>query len=109
MIKMYSSGVVPFAGLYRVSHIDVKEFKDICDTYRPHIESYLGYENCVKFVNKVTGLDLIKNKKSDIMIKEGDIILVCKVRGRMSHLEKINLHPKDEDFELAKIEYLGAN
>lgn len=109
-LKLYSSCVVPFPGIYRVSHISKEDFREICEIYKKgnlKIESYIGYDSCIQFVNKIAGLDFLKNKEPNLTLSESDIILVCKVKGRMSFYEKTHLQPTESDFQFAKIEFLG--
>lgn len=108
MLKIYSSKVVPSPGVYRVSHVDLDEAREIIDTYRQTgIESYVGYDSTADFARRMLGIQIHKNKSSDPGLKVGDVILVIKIRGRMSFDEKIHLSPSDSDYEFAKIELLS--
>jgi len=98
--------MMPQDGYYQRTTITREEFKFEFLKYKDNFKSFVGYPNACRVVFEITGHKIPINR--DITeIKGGDVILVLKLRYRVSPSEKKgNRHGDNvEDYEFCRISY----
>ena len=101
-ILLLNSTVMPQEGVYKALKISEKDFINILKNN--DFISYIGHENTVKHLNKITNLNIPFNRENAVL-KDNDIILVARLKKRISSENIKTIEATKEDYEYYIIKY----
>ncbi len=105
MIRLMNSSMMPVSGKYIAQEIDVNEFARIIQKNINKIVSYIGYQDTIEHIANVSGI-LFPLSRQQTILKDGDTMLICKLRYRLANpSDKGKFIPDESDWEYFKVEY----
>jgi len=101
-----NSAVITKEGTYYARKVSQTEARETFQKLKGNgWQSYIGYQETASYVSKVLGIE-VPVSRAETTINNGDIMIVCKLKYRISNpSEKGKFSPSEEDFEWLIIEY----
>jgi hypothetical protein len=93
---LMNSAMMPAPGTYRLRWVSRDEF---VREMREGFVSYIGYPDTARYLERLSGFYVPVNR-DETLIFEGAVMLICKLRYRLSDpAQKGRFTPSDDDYE----------
>lgn len=105
MIKLLNSAMMPQEGIYKAQKITPEQARRVFEHFsKSGWVSYVGYPQTAEYMSKVLGVEVPVNR-AQATLDNDDIILVCKLKYRLSNPADKGAEVPENAFEWWVVEY----